>query len=180
MIRLPSEEGFKRLKERYSEFDEESLETFLSVSAVMKEMTCGMDAYFQQMGISYGRYKILLHLLINGDLPGLSPAQLAEYLKVKRATITGLLDTLEADQWIARQPDPNDRRALIVSLTEAGKAKMDTILPQHYMRLRTVVQDLTAEEKMVLRQLMRKFARGLNHMHALAVSDSLCNADKGE
>ena len=39
--------------------------------------------------------------------------------------MTNRLDKLEAAGFIAREPDPDDRRALIVRLTPAGIGKID-------------------------------------------------------
>lgn len=45
----------------------------------------------------------------------LSPSQLAATLGIHPATLTGILDRLEAGGWVARQADPTDRRRIQVS-----------------------------------------------------------------
>ncbi|PZF82333.1 MarR family winged helix-turn-helix transcriptional regulator [Jiangella anatolica] len=44
----------------------------------------------------------------------LSPSALARRTGLHAATLTGILDRLERGQWIARERDPDDRRAVIV------------------------------------------------------------------
>ena len=39
-----------------------------------------------------------------------------------RPTMTGIVDTLEKNGLVTRQPNPNDRRSLLVTLTEKGGA----------------------------------------------------------
>jgi DNA-binding MarR family transcriptional regulator len=39
-----------------------------------------------------------------------------------RPTMTGIVDTLEKKSLVTRQPNPNDRRSLLVTLTEQGLA----------------------------------------------------------
>lgn len=39
-----------------------------------------------------------------------------------RPTMTGIVDTLEKNGLVTRQPNPNDRRSLLVTLTKKGKA----------------------------------------------------------
>ena len=45
-----------------------------------------------------------------------SPSGLARLLQVHPATMTGMLDRLEAEGWISRERDPADRRAVVLSL----------------------------------------------------------------
>ena len=44
----------------------------------------------------------------------LSPSALARRAGLHPATITGILDRLERDGWVARERDPSDRRAVVV------------------------------------------------------------------
>ncbi len=46
---------------------------------------------------------------------------LAETLACSRATVTGIVDTLEKKRLVARGPNPQDRRSLLVHLTGAGR-----------------------------------------------------------
>jgi len=48
--------------------------------------------------------------------------KIAERLYLDSSTITGLLDRMEQKGLIEKRSDPNDRRALQVVLTEAGKS----------------------------------------------------------
>jgi DNA-binding MarR family transcriptional regulator len=47
--------------------------------------------------------------------------ELAAAVQCTRATMTGLVDTLEKKNLVARAPNPNDRRSLLVKLTDEGK-----------------------------------------------------------
>ncbi len=51
---------------------------------------------------------------------------LADALSCSRATITGIVDTLEKNRLVERQPNPLDRRSLLVALTEAGRSRLYT------------------------------------------------------
>src|SRR5579862_5610164 len=53
--------------------------------------------------------------LINRYGP-LSPSELARRAGLHPATMTGVLDRLERGGWVARERDPADRRAVIISL----------------------------------------------------------------
>jgi len=50
----------------------------------------------------------------------MSPSELGERLIVTRATVTGVVDSLERRGYVLRSPNPDDRRGIIVELTPAG------------------------------------------------------------
>ncbi|MBI2763368.1 MAG: MarR family transcriptional regulator [Chloroflexi bacterium] len=50
----------------------------------------------------------------------MSPSELGERLIVSRATVTGLLDSLERRGFVTRSPNLDDRRSLVVEITPQG------------------------------------------------------------
>lgn len=54
------------------------------------------------------------------DRGRMSPSELGDRLIVTRATVTGLLDSLERRGFVRRTPNPADRRSLLVEITPAG------------------------------------------------------------
>lgn len=70
-------------------------------------------------GLTPPQYQALKSLWDEGDLP---LKDLAEACNCTRATITGLVDTLEAKGLVERQPNPDDRRSLLATLTPEGQA----------------------------------------------------------
>ncbi|MES2210904.1 MAG: MarR family transcriptional regulator [Chloroflexota bacterium] len=54
------------------------------------------------------------------DHGAMSPSELGERLIVTRATVTGLLDSLERRGFVTRSPNPADRRGLVVEITPDG------------------------------------------------------------
>ncbi len=63
--------------------------------------------------------------------------QLAGYMGQERQSMTGLIDRMEVKAWLVRVRDLPDRRAIRLELTEAGREKLEEILPITY---RAVVQ----------------------------------------
>ncbi len=64
---------------------------------------------------------LVLGMLADAGAP-LPPNEIAARLIISRATVTGLLDSLERRGYIERQPHASDRRMLLIALTEAGSA----------------------------------------------------------
>lgn len=48
--------------------------------------------------------------------------EFADALACSRATVTGIIDTLERKELVTRETNPDDRRSLLATLTESGKA----------------------------------------------------------
>ena len=57
----------------------------------------------------------------------MSPSALGERLIVTRATVTGLVDSLEQHGFVRRSANPTDRRSLVVQITPAGHAVLQEL-----------------------------------------------------
>lgn len=97
----------------------------LATEAVMNTMRTA-DLLFDQIG----RLLRPLHVSAAGGLVlgvlrdhgSMTPSELGERLIVTRATVTGLLDSLERRGFVRRSANPADRRSLVVDITPAGLA----------------------------------------------------------
>jgi DNA-binding MarR family transcriptional regulator len=81
-------------------------------------------------------------------------ADLAQALEVVPRSITSMVDTLESAGFVTRQPDPTDRRATIVVLTDAG---VEVLLQVGRMRAEAAEQlfaKLSPTEQGELRRLL--------------------------
>jgi len=97
----------------------------LATEAVMNTIRTA-DMLFDQIG----RLLRPLHVSAAGGLVlgilrdhgAMTPSELGERLIVTRATVTGVLDSLERSRFVRRSPNPADRRSLVVEITPAGLA----------------------------------------------------------
>jgi len=85
-----------------------------------------------------------------------TPAELAEAAGVSRATMTGLIDTLERDDFVRRKPDPHDRRMMSVELTNQGSAFLNRMLPGHFHLIAELMEPLSEKERKTLVALLNK------------------------
>lgn len=77
-----------------------------------------------ERGLSVSRATVLSTLRRTGPSP---QRALAEALGITARAITGLVDGLAASGLVTREPHPTDRRATLVTLTEAGTAMVETL-----------------------------------------------------
>lgn len=71
---------------------------------------------------------LVLSILADSETP-LSPHQIAERLIISRATVTGLIDSLERRGYARRSPHQSDRRMVLVELTDKGRQIADAFRP---------------------------------------------------
>jgi DNA-binding MarR family transcriptional regulator len=86
------------------------------------------NAAMRPYGLSPGGREALA--IIEGAGGSLSPSIIAKRLLVTTASTASLLDTLERRGFVTRHPASDDRRKVIVTLTDAGQAVVDAFLPQ--------------------------------------------------
>lgn len=59
-------------------------------------------------------------LIVLNERPGIDAKTLCQTLALDRASLTGVLDRMEAGGLVTREMDPRDRRARVLTLTPAG------------------------------------------------------------
>lgn len=92
----------------------------------------------QGLGITPAQARILLALHFQGPL---SQQSLALHIDVDPSTLVSTLDVMERDGMAVRDPNPGDRRAHVVSLTERGERQV----PRLFELWNAVDEDLTKE-----------------------------------
>jgi MarR family 2-MHQ and catechol resistance regulon transcriptional repressor len=73
--------------------------------------------------------------------------------------ITLVVDNLEKHGLVRRERGTEDRRVVVVSLTEAGRARIEQVLPVHVAAIVEEMGALTAEEQETLGRLCRKLGK---------------------
>jgi len=88
-----------------------------------------------------------------------NPKEIAEQLMIENSTISGILERMEAKQFIRREIDDNDRRYIHIYLTETGE-KLEGPVNEIVDRVNQVVLQnrFTEEEVAQLRDHLRMIA----------------------
>jgi DNA-binding MarR family transcriptional regulator len=159
---VPRFERLKQLSKRFPELDPSAIETCLTMLHLSNELTGAYEAHFARHGLSQGRFVVLVQLFAAEDRgESLRPADLAELSHCTRATVTGLLDTLEKDELVTRVDHPEDRRMYSVQLTARGREFLQGMLPDHYRRIAALMAPLSHAERDTLRALLAKVSSGV-------------------
>jgi DNA-binding MarR family transcriptional regulator len=166
---LPRYECLLEAAKEIPNLDPSAAEAFLHLLRTGDEAFGLSDVHMAEHSISHGRFGVLMLLwrsrqpraakLLGADecLPGpRTPAELADAAGVTRATMTGLIDTLERDGLVKREPDPDDRRMMSVLLTAKGERFLNDFLPGHFKLISGLMAPLSEPERKTLVRLLGK------------------------
>lgn len=156
---IPDYHRLCELAKRLPTLDPEAVLATAMLHAVGVELAAALQASLAEYGISEGRLRVLTKLMVLAR-PA-THSELAECSGVTKGTITGLVDGLEHDGFVRREPNPDDRRVMMIELTRAGQGCLDQILPGHLSRLSRLMGQLSKQEQKTLVDLLLKVRAGL-------------------
>ena len=76
-----------------------------------------------------------------------APSQLADRLALARSTVSRLLERLDAQGWVARQPDPVDGRSSQIVLSDAGRQMAERVLSARHLRLSRLLANIDEPDR---------------------------------
>ena len=85
----------------------------------------------------------------------LSPGQLLTQTLVTSGTMTNRIDRLATAGLVRRQPDPQDKRGVLVTLTGEGRLRVDAALAGLLRSEEALLRGLDAGQRQVLAGLLR-------------------------
>lgn len=110
------------------------------------------------------RFDYLAQLERHAD--GLRMNTLSRYLMVTGGNVTGLTDQLVAEGLVERTHDPEDRRALIVKLTPAGRRQFLRMAAEHEAWLAEMFDGFEASQKEALYEALGHLRVHLAHQES--------------
>jgi len=157
---LPTIEVLGKFAERYPDADITAVSSFLYLLRIATDLSVALDTCLSKHGLLQGRWWVLI-LLMREDSKTSKPSSLAEKAGVTRATMTGLIDGLEQNGLVERVYTKDDRRSVLITLTDAGQAKLDAVMPDYYRRLRQCMKVLDEEKRVQLQQILGLINSGI-------------------
>ena len=162
----------------FPELDPSACEAYLHLLRAGDEVFSVTERNLAEHTISQGRFSVLM-LLWNSTQRRTSageavepcrpagprtPAELADAAGVTRATMTGLIDTLERDGLVRREPDPDDRRMMSVRLTPKAEDFVAALLPAHFRIMARLMAPLSETERKTLVSLLTKILQSASEL----------------
>lgn len=115
---------------------------------------------YATFGIGRPEFDVLATLRRSGPPYQLSPGALAASMMLSTGGTTARLDRLEKAGLVARSPDPSDRRAILVRLTDRGFAVADRAVTAGLAEQQRLLAHLTPAQQTQLSELLRRLLGG--------------------
>jgi DNA-binding MarR family transcriptional regulator len=125
-----------------------------------------MEETLKEFDLNSGEYEVLGWLRRAGPPYRGSPGKLAKHKELSSGAMTNRLDQLEEAGLVRRLPDPRDRRAVQVELTEEGKRRWDEAFAAQAAKEAVVVSALGKRDKEQLNALLRRLMIGFEQREA--------------
>jgi len=119
-----------------------------SIQREFKTQISALDLPFQ---ISGPRLRMLSTVAEAGKI---RMNELAVKLGIQARTVTDFVDALEKENLLVRIPDPKDRRATLIQLTELAHAHLNEALEQQAVIAEQLLQNLTMTQRKELSELL--------------------------
>lgn len=85
-------------------------------------------------------------ILIIGTVGEIMPTNLGKCLDLQKGSLTSMIDALEREKLVCRRGDPEDRRKILVSLTEKGSVYRDWLTGELEQKYSEVMNRLAEED----------------------------------
>ena len=145
------------------DLDVSPLEVLSRVSRLARRLDRARGTAFAEHDLDGWEFDVLSALRRAGTPYELSPGQLVAETLVTSGTMTNRVDRLVTRGYVEREPDPTDRRGVIVRLTPTGMAVVDSALSDLLAHEHDLLAELGAGERDdlsgLLRRLLRPFER---------------------
>ncbi|MFI5954547.1 MarR family winged helix-turn-helix transcriptional regulator [Cryptosporangium sp. NPDC051539] len=147
----PVEEAARKWSARWDDADSMAVAT--SIMRVQQLLLGRIEAALRPLNLTFARYEALVLLCFsrNGSLP---MSKMGQRLMVHPTSITNIVDRLQAQEFIRREPHPTDRRTTLVAITESGRAVTERAT-QALVEVRFALDALDPDQMKSLYDLLR-------------------------
>jgi DNA-binding MarR family transcriptional regulator len=114
-----------------------------------------IEPVFTRFGLTGSDFAVLANLRRSGAPYQLTQRDLMASLRLTSGTVSVRIDHLSARGWVSREPDPDDGRSVLVTLTDAGNELFDAVAPVHLGNEDRLLAALRPDERDELARLLR-------------------------
>jgi DNA-binding MarR family transcriptional regulator len=143
------------LEER-PELDTDSLGVVIRVMSLYRTFRRQATDALEPLGLELFEYDVLSALRRQGKPFELAASDVARQTGLSSGAMTNRIDKLEARALVARRPDEQDRRGVIVSLTKEGERLIDNAIQLRLDAADASLSGISATERRQLARLLRK------------------------
>ena len=125
------------------------------IAGLARRLQRSMDETLAEFGLDTAENKVLSILAQGGEPFRSTPGRLAARMELSSGAMTNRLDRLEQAGLVQRLPDPDDRRSVVVELTDHGRKTYRRAVGAQANKEALVTAALNEREKVQLNSLLR-------------------------
>lgn len=157
------EQGIKRVGRRLSGMPEDKVILNRLLFFAVRELDDRYNDFLAAYGLN-STSVLALAMIYSSEDGTLNPSDLSDALSSSRTNVTRLSDDLTEAGWVDRRASKEDRRRVELSLTEAGKALLETALPGIWEHITRQWSGLTPAELKEFDRLLRKLLASMDKL----------------
>lgn len=144
---------------------DEQIDTYVALMDVAAQLRFRLELHLREVArVSFVQFEILGRLM-RAPSQQLRMTDLADSIAVSRSGLTYQVAAIADAGFVERSMSPDDERATLVSLTDAGRAEFLRVLPGHVEIVRTLLFDAVPDNQ--AHALGRALGRVRDHIRAL-------------
>jgi MarR family transcriptional regulator for hemolysin len=128
------------------------------INGVSRRLLKLHESRLRPLGLGMSHLPVLVALERGGPL---SQKELAQRARVEQPTMAEMLARMERDGIVEREPNPDDKRGSLVSLTRKSRARLPKAKAALTQGEHEAMAGFSAEEKALLLELLQRVARNL-------------------
>jgi len=141
-----------------SDLNFEPLQVLSRVDRLSRHLDRARRAAFTTSGLEPWEFDVLSALRRAGNPYELSPKSLLQQTLVSSGTMTNRIDRLVERDLVERRADPGDGRGILVTMTAAGRQRVDSAIATLLVSETELLDALSSPEQERLAALLRKLS----------------------
>ena len=159
MARIDREDDIDRIVAQWAvqrpDLQTEAMAIFGRIYRIARLVGDLQEQAYTAYGLNRGEFDVLATLRRAGEPYELTPTELCATMMLTSGGMTGRIDRLERRGLVRRSAHPSDRRALVVTLTPAGRELVDAAVDAGLDAQRRTLEHLPPRSRAQLASLLR-------------------------
>ena len=139
---MPPEPPIEPISPRLAAPEQCATDLMEAIHPIMQFVRAEMRSQ-REPSLSIPQFRLLAFL---GRHPGASLSEVAEHLGVTRATASAMTDRLVQRQLVDRAEHPQERRQIMLKLTQGGSDRLEQMRDLTRLRIAALLEGLTPEQ----------------------------------
>ena len=138
-----------------TQFKNAAVKSMVVMRKAFRTIDAKVSESFREFGLTPTQFGVLDVLFAKGG--AMKIGELIDSMLANSGNMTVVIKNMEKNGWVTRMTCPTDKRAYLVTLTEAGRDLIQKALPAHIVAVEETFSVLTEEEQEQLIELLKKF-----------------------